>query len=54
MNDELLNSKCEACNIDAISLSEEEIKNLHPKIPSWSVIEDEDKIKRLILSLIHI
>ena len=49
MNDELLNSKCEACNINAHSLSEEEIKNLHPKIPSWSVIEDEDK-----LSLIHI
>ena len=48
MSDELLNSKCEACNIDAISLSEDEIKNLHPKIPSWSVIEDEDRIKRLI------
>ena len=48
MNAQLLEGKCEACNIDATSLSEDEIKSLQPQIPSWSIIEDEDKIKRLI------
>ena len=48
MNAQLSEGKCEACNIDAISLSEDEIKSLQPQIPSWSIIEDEDKIKRLI------
>ena len=40
--------KCEACNIDAPSLCDDEIKKLHPQIPSWSIIEDEDEVKRLI------
>ena len=31
--------KCEACNIDAPSLSDDEIKKLRPQIPSWSIIE---------------
>ena len=48
MNTELSMGKCEACNIDASSLSDDEIKKLQPQIPSWSIIEDGDEIKRLI------
>jgi 4a-hydroxytetrahydrobiopterin dehydratase len=48
LNIELSISKCEACNIDAPSLSDDEIKKLQPQIPSWSIIEDEDEVKRLI------
>ena len=48
MNIELSMDKCEACNIDAPSLSDDEIKKLQPQIPSWSIIEDEEEVKRLI------
>ena len=48
MNIELSMGKCEACNIDAPSLSDDEITKLQPQIPSWSIIEDEDEVKRLI------
>ena len=48
MNIELSKGKCEACSIDAPSLNTDEIKNMQSQIPSWSVIEDEDGIKRLV------
>ena len=48
MNIELSKGKCEACNIDVPSLSGYEIKKLHSQIQSWSIIKDEDGVKRLI------
>ena len=49
MSNELSQSSCEACRADAPILSEEEIQELLPKIPSWIIFEDEG-IKKLICS----
>ena len=49
MTTELSQSKCEACNIDAPTLSNDEISELQVQIPSWEVISDEG-INRLICS----
>ena len=48
MNIELSKGKCEACNINASSLSDDEIKKLQTQISSWSIIEDEDEVRKLI------
>ena len=49
MSNELSQSSCEACRVDAPVLSEQEIKELAPQIPSW-MVHEEDGIKRLICS----
>ena len=49
MSNELSQSSCEACRVDAPVLSEQEIKHLAPQIPSW-IVNEEDGIKRLICS----
>lgn len=49
MSKELSQSSCEACRLDAPVLSEQEIKELAPQIPSW-IVHEEDGIKRLICS----
>ena len=49
MSNELSQSSCEACRLDAPVLSEEEIKELSPQIPSWIVYEEEG-VKRLVCS----
>ena len=49
MSNELSQSSCEACRLDAPVLSEQEIKELAPQIPSW-IVHEEDGIKRLICS----
>ena len=49
MSNELSQSSCEACRIDAPVLSEQEIKELAPQIPSW-IVHEEEGIKRLICS----
>ena len=49
MSNELSQSSCEACRVDAPVLSEQEIKELAPQIPSW-IVHEEEGIKRLICS----
>ncbi len=49
MSNELSQSSCEACRLDAPVLSEQEIRELAPQIPSW-IVHEEDGIKRLICS----
>ena len=49
MSNELSQSSCEACRVDAPVLSEQEIKELASQIPSW-MVHEEDGIKRLICS----
>ena len=49
MSNELSQSSCEACKVDAPMLSEQEIQELAPQIPSW-MIHEEEGIKRLICS----
>ena len=49
MSNELSQSSCEACRVDAPVLSEQEIKELSVQIPSW-IVHEEDGIKRLICS----
>ncbi len=49
MSNELSQSSCEACKVDAPMLSEQEIQKLAPQIPSW-MIHEEEGIKRLICS----
>ena len=49
MSNELSQSSCEACRLDAPVLSEQEIKELAPQIPSW-IVHEEEGIKRLICS----
>jgi 4a-hydroxytetrahydrobiopterin dehydratase len=44
--EELTEQKCEACRVGAPSVTEAEIKDLHPKIPEWQVI-NEDAIPKL-------
>ena len=49
MTNELSQNSCEACSVDAPVLSEQEIKELAPEIPSW-IVHEEEGIKRLICS----
>tara|TARA_Y100000768_G_C23761102_1_gene578624 strand:+ start:39 stop:389 length:351 start_codon:yes stop_codon:yes gene_type:complete len=49
LSNKLSQSSCEACRVDAPMLTDQEIKELAPLIPSWIVHEEED-IKRLICS----
>ena len=49
MSTPLSQGNCEACKVDAPILSEEEVQNLLPQIPSWSIYEDEG-IKKLVCS----
>ena len=49
MSNELSQSSCEACKVDAPMLSVQEIQELAPQIPSW-MIHEEEGIKRLICS----
>ncbi|HZA56377.1 MAG TPA: 4a-hydroxytetrahydrobiopterin dehydratase [Candidatus Udaeobacter sp.] len=44
--EELTEQKCEACRVGAPSVSPEEIKELHPKVPDWQIIT-EDGISKL-------
>jgi 4a-hydroxytetrahydrobiopterin dehydratase len=44
--EELTEQKCEACRVGAPSVSPEEIKELHPKVPDWQIIT-EDGIPKL-------
>tara|TARA_B100000965_G_C19341704_1_gene647720 strand:- start:109 stop:456 length:348 start_codon:yes stop_codon:yes gene_type:complete len=45
----LSQSSCEACRADAHALSDKEIQDLLPQIPSWKISEEEG-IKSLICS----
>lgn len=49
MSNALSQSSCEACKLDAPILSEQEIQELAPQIPSW-MIHEEEGIKKLICS----
>ena len=49
MTNELSQTSCEACRVDAPVLSEQEIKELVLEIPSW-IVHEEEGIKRLICS----
>ncbi len=49
MSENLSENKCEACSIDAAVLTEQQINELLPRVPSWIVHEEED-IKRLFCS----
>ena len=49
MSENLSENKCSACSIGASVLTEQEIKELLPQIPSW-IVHEEDGIKRLICS----
>ena len=49
MSNALSQSSCEACKVDAPILSEQEIQELAPQIPSW-MIHEEEGIKKLICS----
>jgi len=44
--EELTEQKCVACRVGAPSVTQEEIKELHPKIPEWQIIT-EDNIPKL-------
>ena len=46
MKEELTEQKCEACRVGAPSVTAEEIKELHPKVPDWRII-DEGGIPKL-------
>ena len=37
--DYLLDSNCEACRADAPKVTEDELKELKPLVPSWEIIE---------------
>ena len=49
MSDNLSENKCEACSIDAQALTEQEISEFLPQIPSW-IVHKEEGINRLICS----
>jgi 4a-hydroxytetrahydrobiopterin dehydratase len=49
LSNALSQSSCEACKVDAPILSEQEIQELAPQIPSW-MIHEEEGIKKLICS----
>jgi len=44
--EELTDQKCVACRVGAPSVTEAEIKELHPKVPDWHIIS-EDNIPKL-------
>jgi len=44
--EELTEQKCVACRVGAPSVTQEEIKELRPKIPEWQIIT-EDNIPKL-------
>ena len=51
--DYLLDSNCEACRADAPKVTEDELKELKPLVPSWEIIEVNrlNKLFALLLSL---
>ena len=49
MSEKLNQSFCESCRQDAPVLTENEIQELVPEIPSWKIFEEKD-IKKLICS----
>ena len=49
MPKKLHQSLCEACRHDAPVLTENEIQDLLPQIPSWKIFEEEE-VKKLICS----
>lgn len=44
--EELTEQKCEACRVGAPPVSDEEMKQLHPQVPEWQII-NEDGIPKL-------
>ena len=49
MENDLTKNRCEACRIDAPVLTDKEIEQLLPQIPSW-IVSEQDGIKKLIRS----
>ena len=49
MSENLSESKCEACSVNASALNEQEINEFLLRIPSWTVYKDNG-IKKLICS----
>lgn len=49
--EELTEQKCEACRIGAPPVTQEEIAQLHPKVPDWHVITEDDirKLSRVFI-----
>jgi 4a-hydroxytetrahydrobiopterin dehydratase len=46
MSEQLSEMKCTACQKGAPPVSEDEVKELHPQIPEWQIVE-RDNIPRL-------
>ncbi len=44
--EDLLGQKCEVCRRDAPLVTPEQVKELHPKVPDWQIVE-VDGIQRL-------
>ena len=44
--EELTEQKCVACRVGAPSVTEDEVKELHPQVPDWQII-NEDNIPKL-------
>jgi len=40
--EELTEQKCEACRVGAPSVTAEQIKELHPQVPEWQIITEDD------------
>ena len=49
MENDLTKNRCEACRVDAPVLTDKEIEQLLPQIPSW-IVSEQDGIKKLICS----
>ena len=49
MENDLTKNRCEACRIDAPVLTDKEIEQLLPQIPSW-IVSEQDGINKLICS----
>ena len=49
MMEDLTEQKCEACKVGAPSVTAEEIKEFHPKVPEWQIINESGipKLDRL-------
>ena len=54
MPDNLSENKCEACSIDAQALTEQEISEFLPQIPSWIVHEEEGINSPLLFQIMNI
>ncbi len=39
--EELTEKKCVACRVGAPAVTEDEIKELHPKVPDWRITADQ-------------